>query len=121
MKLMQIEGGRDLTGTIRISGAKNATVALIPAAILTDEEATICNIPEITDTDALCDILKALNVKVNRASESLVIDPTNMQNIEIGDFAQKTLYKSEILCYNRYVGAVRAPFFIPSPTRARAI
>ena len=94
MKLMQIEGGRDLSGTIRISGAKNATVALIPAAILTDEEATICNIPEITDTDALCDILKALNVKVNRASESLVIDPTNMQNIEIGEEYSKKLRAS---------------------------
>ena len=52
MKIMEIEGGKELSGTIRISGAKNATVALIPAAILTDEEATICNIPEITDTDA---------------------------------------------------------------------
>ena len=75
MKIMEISGGKELSGTIRISGAKNATVALIPAAILTDEEATICNIPEITDTDALCDILKALNVKVSRASESIVINP----------------------------------------------
>ena len=94
MKIMQIEGGRDLSGTIRISGAKNATVALIPAAILTDEEATICNIPEITDTDALCDILKALNVNVNRASESLVIDPKNMQNVEIAEEYSKKLRAS---------------------------
>ena len=62
MKIMEIYGARELTGTIRISGAKNATVALIPAAILTDEEVTICNIPEITDTEALSDILKELNV-----------------------------------------------------------
>jgi len=58
MKIMEIEGNKELSGTIRISGAKNATVALIPAAILTDEDATICNVPEITDTDALCDILE---------------------------------------------------------------
>ena len=83
MKIMEIEGGRELSGTIRVSGAKNATVALIPAAILTDEEATICNIPEITDTDALCDILKELNVDVKRASESIIINPEHMQNIEI--------------------------------------
>ena len=81
MKIMEIDGGYELNGTIRISGAKNATVALIPAAILTDDEATICNIPEITDTDALCDILKYLKVKVNRASESIVIDPKFMENI----------------------------------------
>ena len=77
MKLIEIEGVKELNGTIRVSGAKNATVALIPAAILTDEEATICNVPEITDTDALCDILNALKVHVNRSTESLVINPQN--------------------------------------------
>ena len=94
MKLMEIEGGKELSGTIRISGAKNATVALIPAAILTDEEATICNIPEITDTEALCDILKALNVDVKRASESIVINPQNMENIEIEEHFSKKLRAS---------------------------
>lgn len=94
MKLMEIEGGIELSGTIRISGAKNATVALIPAAILTDEEATICNIPEITDTEALCDILEALNVDVKRASESIVINPQNMHNIEITEQFSKKLRAS---------------------------
>ena len=94
MKIMEIHGSNELTGTIRISGAKNATVALIPAAILTDEEATICNIPEITDTDALCDILAALNVDVKRASESIVINPQNMKNIEIEEKFSKKLRAS---------------------------
>ena len=94
MKIMEIEGGRELTGTIRISGAKNATVALIPAAILTDEEATICNIPEITDTEALCDILRLLNVDVKRASESVIINPQNMRNVEIKEEYSKKLRAS---------------------------
>ena len=94
MKIMEICGANELTGTIRISGAKNATVALIPAAILTDEEATICNIPEITDTEALCDILEALNVDVKRASESIVINPANMENIEIEERFSKKLRAS---------------------------
>ena len=94
MKVIEIEGGRELSGQIRISGAKNATVALIPAAILTDEEATICNVPEITDTDALCDILKELNVNVNRSTESLVINPKNMKNIEIQEEFSKKLRAS---------------------------
>ncbi len=85
MKTIEIEGGRRLSGTIRVSGSKNATLALIPAAILTDEEATICNIPEITDTDALCDILKELNVNVNRSTESMVINPKDMKNIVIAE------------------------------------
>ncbi len=94
MKILEIDGGRKLTGTIRVSGAKNATVALIPAAILTDEEATICNVPEITDTDDLCDILKTLKVNVKRASESIIIDPTNMENIEITEKYSKKLRAS---------------------------
>ena len=94
MKIMEIDGNKELTGTIRISGAKNATVALIPAAILTDEEATICNVPEITDTDALCDILKELNVDVKRASESIIINPKDMKNIEISEKLSKKLRAS---------------------------
>lgn len=94
MKIIEIEGNRKLSGTIRISGAKNATVALIPAAILTDEEATICNIPEITDTEALCDILRLLKVKVNRSTESVVINPKEMENIEITEEFSKKLRAS---------------------------
>lgn len=83
MKVLEINGGKKLTGTIRISGAKNASVALIPAAILADSEVTICNVPEITDTDALTEILKFLGADVKRASESIVIDPTSIENKEI--------------------------------------
>jgi len=80
MKVLEITGGRELTGTIRISGAKNSSVALIPAAILADETVTICNVPEITDTDALSDILTYLGADVRRASESIVIDPKPIEN-----------------------------------------
>ncbi len=83
MKLLEIQGGKKLTGTIRISGAKNSSVALIPAAILADSEVTICNVPEITDTDALTEILKFLGASVKRASESILIDPTTIENKEI--------------------------------------
>ena len=83
MKSLKINGGKKLSGTIRISGAKNASVALIPAALLSDSQTTICNVPDITDTDALAEILKYLGAKVNRASESIVIDPTTIENKEI--------------------------------------
>ena len=94
MKLIEIEGGRTLEGTIRIGGAKNACVALIPAAILSDEEATICNVPEITDTTALCNILDLLNVKYNRSTESIVIDPKEIENKEITEPYSKKLRAS---------------------------
>ena len=80
MKKIIINGKNELNGTIRISGAKNAAVAIIPAAILTDEEATICNVPEISDIDSLEEILSFLNIDVKRATESMIINPKNMEN-----------------------------------------
>ncbi len=80
MKKIIINGNKELKGTIRISGAKNAAVAIIPAAILTDEEATICNVPEISDIDSLEEILKFLNIDTKRATETMIINPKNMEN-----------------------------------------
>ena len=53
MKQIIIEGQHRLKGTIRICGAKNSAVALLPAAILCDEEVKIDNVPSISDIDAL--------------------------------------------------------------------
>ena len=94
MKVIEIDGGHKLTGSIRVSGAKNATVALIPAAILTDEEVTICNVPEITDTNDLCAILNTLKVDIKRASESIIINPSKMENTEITEEFSKKLRAS---------------------------
>jgi UDP-N-acetylglucosamine 1-carboxyvinyltransferase len=94
MKILKIEGGKTLTGTIRIGGAKNSSVALIPAAILADDEVTICNVPEITDTDALTEILEYLGAEVKRASESIVINPKTIVNKPIPAEISKKLRAS---------------------------
>ena len=80
MKVLKVKGNKNLSGTIRISGAKNSAVALIPGALLGDGITTLCNIPNILDIDALEDTLNYLNVKVTRASGSIVIDTTNLEN-----------------------------------------
>ena len=73
---MKVEGNHILSGTIKISGAKNSSVALLPASLLADSDVTICNVPDITDTDALCETLQYLGADVRRASESVVITPS---------------------------------------------
>ena len=80
MKILEVDGGRMLTGTVHISGAKNSAVSLIPAAILSSNKTTLTNVPKITDINVLCDILRYLNVSVNEASGSLVIDPLIKEN-----------------------------------------
>lgn len=94
MKKIIINGSKELTGIINISGAKNAAVALIPAAILSDEEVTLCNVPEISDIDALEEILQYLNVDVKRATESIVINTKNMKNKSIPSNIAKKLRAS---------------------------
>ena len=63
MPKIKIEGGRKLSGTITVSGAKNSVVALIPAAILCDENIKINNVPNITDVDDLEDIYLLNRIK----------------------------------------------------------
>lgn len=94
MKALKIQGGNKLKGTIRISGAKNSAVALIPAAILSDDTVTICNVPDITDIDALSDILVFLNVDVRRASESIVIESKSIVNKPIPEKLARKLRAS---------------------------
>ncbi len=80
-EVIKIEGKHELEGTVRISGSKNATVALIPAAILANGPVTICGVPDISDVQSLSDLLKSLGVMVDiRSSDTIVIDPTTMEN-----------------------------------------
>lgn len=80
MTKIKIEGGQKLTGTINISGAKNSAVALIPAAILCDEETTISNVPNISDVDSLEEILSCLNAKIERKENTVKINSSQIIN-----------------------------------------
>ncbi len=75
-----INGGKALHGEVEISGAKNAAVAIIPAALMVDGVCHIENIPQISDTDMLLTILKELGAKVRFINKSTIeIDCTNVR------------------------------------------
>ena len=105
MKKLIINGHNKLKGTIRISGAKNAAVAIIPAAILTEDETTICNVPEISDIESLEEILSFLNVDVKRATETMVINTKNMKNKVI-----PTEISSKLRASYYFMGALLAKY-----------
>ena len=83
MKILKVIGNQKLTGSIRISGAKNSAVSLIPATLLTSGTTTLCNVPSISDIEVLDQTLNYLNVKTKRASETMTIDTTNLKNLDI--------------------------------------
>ena len=73
-----IHGGTTLRGEVEISGAKNAAVAIIPAALLVQGVCRIENIPQISDTDTLLTILAELGARVSYLNKSTIeIDCTN--------------------------------------------
>ena len=76
-----IEGGRPLYGSIEISGAKNAAVAILPAALLVDGPCRIENIPQISDVTLILQILRELGASVRTINRTTVeIDCSMVRN-----------------------------------------
>ena len=94
MKRIKIKGNNVLSGTIKISGAKNSAVALIPASILSDDVVTLDNVPNISDIDALNEILMYLGAKVKRNKSTMSIDSSTIENKEILESNSKKLRAS---------------------------
>lgn len=94
MKELVIQGGKPLSGTIEISGAKNSAVALVPASLLSDEEVIIDHIPNITDIDALDEILVYLGATLKRDGSTMTIHSEHIQNKEIPESISKKLRAS---------------------------
>lgn len=80
MEKYVINGGKPLQGEVDISGAKNAAVAIIPAALMVDGVCRIENMPQISDTDMLLTILTHLGAEVKLINESTIeIDSRNVK------------------------------------------
>lgn len=77
MEKLIIDGGKPLNGDIEISGAKNAAVAILPAAIMASKGiCSIDNIPMISDTECIERIIESLGAKVERNGNTVTIDST---------------------------------------------
>lgn len=94
MKQINIIGNQKLSGTIKISGAKNSAVALIPASILAEDIVKIDNIPNISDIAALNEILEFLGAKVSLENGMITIDPRNIKNKDIPEKVSSKLRAS---------------------------
>lgn len=94
MDRMIINGGKILSGSVRISGAKNSAVALIPAAILSDDIVKINGVPNISDIKALEEILVYLGAKITNKNGKIVIDTKEILNKKIPEHVSKKLRAS---------------------------
>lgn len=77
-------GGKPLKGSVRISGAKNAAVAILPAVLLADSPCTIENLPEISDVSTILKAMRALGAQIRMINKTTVeIDPTNVNSFVV--------------------------------------
>lgn len=80
-KKIVISGGQKLRGTVSISGAKNAAVAILPAAVLSDDVCRIENIPNIKDITLMCRILSDMGANIKLINKNTIeIDPRGMSS-----------------------------------------
>ena len=84
MEKFVIEGGKRLNGTVKISGAKNAAVAILPAVLLAESPCIIENLPEISDVQSICTVMQKLGASVKYIDGSTVeIDPTTVKSFTV--------------------------------------
>ncbi len=80
---IRITGGRTLKGEVTISGAKNAVLKLMAAALLTKGETKLYNVPELTDVVIMLNVLEQLGAKTkyDKHEKSVTIDATNITSV----------------------------------------
>ena len=80
MQKLRIRGGKPLRGSVRISGAKNAALPILCAAILTSERLTLQNVPQLNDIGTMLKLLEQMGIKTSRNGETVVLDAANLTN-----------------------------------------
>ena len=79
-----IKGGNPLVGEVEIGGAKNAALAILAAAIMTDETVTIDNLPDVNDINVLLEAISGIGAEVDRIDRHTVrINGSNIENFDI--------------------------------------
>ncbi len=109
MQSFEVRGGKKLSGTIVPQGAKNEALQIISAVLLTAEEVTVKNIPDIIDVNLLIDLLAAMNVKVNRTSRDTCVFKADDVDVEY--------LHSE--AYHKKSGKLRGSVMLAGPMLAR--
>ncbi len=97
-----IRGGNPLAGEIEISGAKNAALGILAAAIMTDDPVTIDNLPDVRDINVLLEAMESIGVRAERKSRHTVV----MDSSDIGGVSVDYEYIKKIRASYYLIGAL---------------
>ncbi len=101
---LEVKGGHPLSGVLKVSGAKNSSLVLMAAALMTKETLLINNVPQLTDIDVMSEILLNLGAKLVKSGDSIKINSKSIRNAELP---------------HRLVNSLRASFFCIGPLLTR--
>jgi UDP-N-acetylglucosamine 1-carboxyvinyltransferase len=96
-EVLEIEGGVPLSGTVAVSGSKNATLPEMAAAIMSDGPLRLTNVPAIEDVETMCAILGSLGATTQRLADSVTVDPKGVSGGTPDPKASKRMRASLLL------------------------
>ena len=96
MSVIQIRGGRPLSGSVRIQGAKNSVLPLLAATLLAEGECVLHNCPNLTDVDHTLEILRSLGCRVKREGDTVTVDPSAPTGYTISDTLMREMRSSVV-------------------------
>jgi UDP-N-acetylglucosamine 1-carboxyvinyltransferase len=102
--VLKVRGGFSLQGEVQISGAKNAALAIMAATLLCEEDCRIRNVPRLSDTAQMTDLLTALGAKLNHQDNILDVNANGLTESKAPD---------------HIVSQLRASFIVIGPLLAR--
>lgn len=97
MEKFIVKGEVQLCGSVRISGAKNATLPIMAATLLCSGVSVIHDVPFLRDIQAMQDILTLLGAKISRQDHTMLIDTTNVSKAEIPEHLMREMRASVFL------------------------
>ncbi len=97
MGFFRVEGGTPLAGSIRVNSAKNAVLPILAASIMTREEVTLLDCPNISDAHHMADILEILGCRITRSEGMMHIVSSELHNWEMPDSLSKQIRSSIFL------------------------
>ena len=92
--IIKIKGNHKLTGEVKVSSCKNAAVAILPSVVLASEIVKLYDVPDIEDINVLIKLLKLLHIDVRQIDDELIIDSTDITNVDLIDEDVKKLRAS---------------------------
>jgi len=113
MKKLRIQGGRRLRGEIQVSGAKNAALPALAAAILTDGELRLDRVPSVVDIRTMARLLESIGSEVERSNGGYTIRTPSIRSTEASYELVKTMRASSLVLGPLTARAGRARVSIP--------